>query len=167
MDVESETLPTPPSKPVISAYKFWLTFCVSCVVLQIFVDYINYDNMDMMKQMQVSVLNSRSQRNHLNSTPVLARYKLNMRTGNIKHMRIRKARPKSFYPVDHFDFPCMNEKYRFQKYCYVYGVSMRSDKKNLAALSLIKKDLCGGKRDKFVYLKNHYFHTFVLWISFF
>ena len=35
---------------------------------------------------------------------------------------------------------------------------MKGDKKNLSVLSLVKKDLCGGKQDRFVYFKNQYFH---------
>lgn len=114
--------------------------------------------MDMMKKMQVSVLKNKTQRNTIDGNPILARYKFNLKTLTVRRMRIREARPRTLYPVDHFDFPQINDNFRFRHYCYVYGVSLRSDKQNLACIRLVKKDLCGGHEDKYVDLPNHYFH---------
>ena len=132
------------------------------VLLQIVVDYVNYRNMDLIASMEVSVLKNATKRNRIKGSPRLVRYNINLQKGTVRRRHLRTKdnltkRNAHLYPVNRFDFPVINPKFRFERYCYVYGVAMRSDRHHIADNSLVKKDLCGGRKDRVVHLPDHYF----------
>jgi hypothetical protein len=54
------------------------------------------------------------------------------------------------------DFPIFNEKYRYSKYCYVYGTSQKIDNINFNKYAIVKKDVCDTSGDKSWALDNNY-----------
>ena len=50
------------------------------------------------------------------------------------------------------DFPAINEKFRYRKYCNVYGVYS----KGVERMNLVKKDLCNHMKDLIWSVPNHY-----------
>ena len=95
----------------------------------------------------------------MKGTPYLVRYQLDLERMTVHQRQIISShKPASkMAAANHFDFPQINERFRFHRYCYVYGVAMRSDGKHLGHMSLVKKDLCGGKKDKVVQGRGLYF----------
>ncbi|XP_033739540.1 beta,beta-carotene 15,15'-dioxygenase-like [Pecten maximus] len=54
------------------------------------------------------------------------------------------------------EIPTINEHYRSKSYCFVYGAVYNFDGKDFAHIAIVKKDVCGQKRDKALYIPNHY-----------
>ncbi|XP_069104089.1 carotenoid-cleaving dioxygenase, mitochondrial-like [Argopecten irradians] len=54
------------------------------------------------------------------------------------------------------EVPTINEHYRSKPYCFVYGSVFNFDGEDFAHIALVKKDVCGQKRDKALYIPNHY-----------
>jgi carotenoid cleavage dioxygenase-like enzyme len=118
---------------------------------------VNYKDMGILKGMEISTLKNATLRNQIKGVPHLVRYKLNLKNGSVRRRHLGKKKPRRLYPASHFDFPVINPEFRFQQYCYVYGVASRSDRKNVANTSLVKKDLCTHGKDRVINIPNHYF----------
>jgi len=55
-----------------------------------------------------------------------------------------------------FDMPAINEAYRFKKYCFVYGLSVKADGINYSYTALVRKNVCEPNEDKIWYVENNY-----------
>ena len=73
----------------------------------------------------------------------------------------------SFYECSiagYIDMPTINEKYRFQHYCKVYGIVLKKDNITLSKISIAKKDLCGNiEEDAEWFEEGHYPVELGLW----
>ena len=58
--------------------------------------------------------------------------------------------------MDHFDFPAINENYRYKKYCVFYGQATKSDDVSFSKFKLIKKNICDSRKDMYWERRNHY-----------
>ena len=58
--------------------------------------------------------------------------------------------------VNRLDFPVINEKYRYKKYCVAYGLTIKADAVSYSNFKIVKKNVCDSSRDLFWYKLNHY-----------
>lgn len=118
------------------------------------VDYIVYPDIDFLKNLHLDTLRNSTIRNKINAKSTLVRYKINLKRKVVKRKELKSRTNYSF--ADRMDFPAINEHYKFEPYCYVYGLSLKSDHKNLAHTSIVKKNLCQRGQDTHFHRENHY-----------
>ena len=124
-------------------------------------DVVTYPDISMFSNLEMAKLKNKTIRDKGNTPATLKRYFVNLGT---KQVTVTKFLNNSSAPItpnmntsiaNKLDMPAINEKYRHKKYCYVYGFIMQSDEKHVSAVSLTKKNVCGGK-DLVWFQENHY-----------
>ena len=58
--------------------------------------------------------------------------------------------------INRFDFPAINEKYRYRRYCVAYGFTIKADGVSYANFKIVKKNVCNTTNDMYWYKPNHY-----------
>ncbi|XP_071164181.1 retinoid isomerohydrolase-like [Mytilus edulis] len=104
---------------------------------------------------ELDTLRSPNKRQNAQYTaPVIKRYTINLNATNVT---VTTFSPNSIFPfINNFDFPCINEKYRHRRYCYIYGVATKRDTTLFSSTALVKKDVCGTNQDSAFASDNHY-----------
>lgn len=140
---------------------------VSCVILltlrkifppcrqddgTIVVDIITYPDDHVILEHTLENLLDPKKRNALAVEQVLKRYVIDLKNSSVHIVNIPTLPGKEV--ALRFDLPTFNEKYRFRKYCFVYGVAYKMDRENYTKAALIKKDLCDPSGDKVLYVVN-------------
>lgn len=122
---------------------------------QIVVDVSSYPGPDFVSDLQVEILLNPAKRNSFDPYALLKRYVIDPTLGDIK---LEYFEPSAKVPYSaKIDMPAINEKYRYQKYCYVYGITLKYDNISLSSIAVVKKNLCGEKdKDAAWTLKGHY-----------
>jgi len=78
------------------------------------------------------------------------RFKINMATEKITQSLFPNHLKSKW--INQFDFPVINERYRGEKYCVVYGWTAF----DYSRMALVKKNVCDSSLDKVWYVENHY-----------
>lgn len=125
----------------------------------VYVDVITYPNADLFRSFQLGVLRDAGLRDKIQVNACLKRYVVDIAAGSVKVETFASTPGLEF--VNRLDMPVINEEWRFSRYCFVYGVVMKSDGLRLANTTLVKKDVCrkrGGvdMDDRAWYVRNHY-----------
>ncbi|XP_045188180.2 carotenoid-cleaving dioxygenase, mitochondrial-like [Mercenaria mercenaria] len=120
------------------------------------IDLVTYKNGNAMAIMDLKNLINATTRSMF-KPPLIKRYTLNMQRRTININTFDNLTPNLPYAAT-LDFPTINENYRFEKYCYVYGVVYAVNGSDFLDMALVKKDLCTGKTDKAWYKKGSYFN---------
>jgi beta-carotene 15,15'-monooxygenase/beta,beta-carotene 9',10'-dioxygenase len=87
-------------------------------------------------------------------TNEVTRYKINIETNEVVSStfpNILQGQSTGRF-VNKFDMGVINEAYRGQKYCIIYGWSSF----DYSRMALVKKNVCDAFADKVWYLENHY-----------
>ena len=85
---------------------------------------------------------------------LIKRYTLHLDTLRVVPLEFESQPGLDF--VNRLDFPVINEKYRYEKYCVVYGLTIKADLISLSSIKLVKKNVCNSSEDLFWYEANHY-----------
>ncbi len=117
-------------------------------------DAVAYPDIAFMKALEMDTLANRTARNLIPTDSRVTRFTIDLNEGTIRQSFFETS-PSLKY-IDHLDMPNINEKYRHRKYCYVYGLSLRSDGVNLSNTTIVKKNVCEAGRDAAWYELNHY-----------
>lgn len=120
------------------------------------IDLSTYKNGNAMAIMDLRNLKNATTRS-IFKHPLIKRYTLNMPKKTISISTFDDLTPDVPY-ASKIDFPTINENYRFERYCYVYGVMYSVNGSDFLDMALVKKDLCTGKTDKAWYKKGSYFN---------
>ena len=121
---------------------------------KIVLDISAYSSPDFVKALQMKILTDSVKRNQFDAHALLKRYHIDID---------RQTISMALFPVmtsvplaNTLDMPTINENYRYRKYCYIYGIVLKSDNVNLSHISLVKKDTCTNSGDKSWFVKHHY-----------
>ena len=87
-------------------------------------------------------------------TCLIKRYTLHLDTLTVVPSEFHSKAGLEF--VNRLDFPVINERYRYKKYCVVYGLTIKADLSSSSNLKLVKQDVCNSSRDLFWFKPNHY-----------
>ena len=78
------------------------------------------------------------------------RYKINMATETVTYSNFPNTINSRW--INQFDFPVINERFRGERYCVVYGWTAF----DYSRMALVKKNVCDPSKDKVWYVENHY-----------
>ncbi len=121
---------------------------------KIICDAVTYPNVNFMKSLQLHILNNKTSRNEITIDAQIKRFVIDLPKNRV---RIRDFPSKPIYDfVRTLDMPAINEEYRQRKYCYVYGIVLKSDGLNLSNVTLVKKGICNSNQDLAWDQANHY-----------
>lgn len=121
----------------------------------IVVDVSTYSSPDFVRSLTVDILLDPVARNRFDAHALLKRYSINKNSKaiSVSLFETSTALPYSAY----IDMPVINEYYRFQNYCYVYGIVLKIDNTSLSNISIVKKNVCHQPyKDASWNLKGHY-----------
>ena len=102
----------------------------------------------------LEVLRNESKRDSLVYAPHIKRFTIDLNTRNVIISTFAEN-PKIPF-INNMEIPAINENYRHKKYCYLYGVALKSDKKSFSKTALGKLDVCGNNEDKFWFTEGHF-----------
>lgn len=121
----------------------------------IVLDLVTYDDPNFITSMTLDNFRDPKKRNNISFTAKFKRYYIDMKERNVTPYSFPNAKGQEF--MTRFDFPKINEKYRAKKYCYMYGIAVKTDGKSLTKGAVVKKDVCEKGRDLAYDLDNVYF----------
>ena len=119
--------------------------------LSLVMDFVTYNDSAAITQQTIDLLNdAEARRKFLKSKPEITRYILHLNNGTVS----RKTFPNKpgMDIASNLDFPVINEKFRYRRYCNVYGVHPNG----IEDMILLKKDLCNHEKDLMWSVPNHY-----------
>lgn len=111
-------------------------------------DTTTYQRFTLIHDYQLSTLRNSSVRNKITDLPSLKRYTIDLKSGIVKYKILSNERL-----YGGLEMPVINELYRFKSYCFVYGISFKSDNIQFSNVTLVKTDICGKGRDR-VWISN-------------
>ncbi|ESO86260.1 hypothetical protein LOTGIDRAFT_167306 [Lottia gigantea] len=121
---------------------------------KIIIDVSAYPSPEFVKSLQMEILRDPTQRNAFDAHAQLKRFRINLTKNKINYV---KRDPKTKIPYSmNLDMPTINELYRASRYCFVYGIVLKTDNINLSHISIVKRDMCRRGRDRSLYIKYHY-----------
>ncbi|KAK3108235.1 hypothetical protein FSP39_003754 [Pinctada imbricata] len=121
---------------------------------EITVDVSSYPSPQFVKDLQMKILLDPIERNNFDAHALLKRYHIDIDRKEVTAVSFPVSKTVPF--ANKLDMPTINENYRYQNYCYIYGVVLKSDDTNLSHISLVKKDICNASGDKSWFIKHHY-----------
>ena len=114
-------------------------------------DFVTYDDSSAITQLTIDLLNNTETReNFLSSRPEIMRYIVHLNNGTVTRQTF-PSKPRMDI-VTKLDFPVINEKNRYRRYCNLYGVHSRG----VEGVILVKKNLCNHMKDLMWSVPNHY-----------
>lgn len=120
----------------------------------IIVDICTFANKTTVSMFEMPILSDPKVRNSIKFGYGMIRLVIDLETWTVKGQGFESS-PKVPYS-SRIDFPIFNEKYRYSKYCYVYGTSQKIDNINFNKYAIVKKDVCDPSGDKSWALDNNY-----------
>lgn len=123
---------------------------------QIIIDLCTYKNGDALRIMDLKNLHNSTTRSMFKA-PELKRYTINPRDKTVNVNTFINGNVSVPF-ANKLDFPTINENFRYQKYCYIYGVVYSVNTTDFLDMALVKKDVCTGKTDKYWYKPGNYFN---------
>lgn len=106
----------------------------------IVVDISSYPNPNFVKNLQLKIVKDHVKRNQFKVHARLKRIHIDMTKKNASVNDIDLGPPPSI--SSYLDMPVINEKYRSHRYCYVYGIVLKTDNVTLSKIAIVKKDVC-------------------------
>ena len=127
-------------------------------ITEINLDLCTYQNGDALRMMDIPKLQNSTTRSWF-KRPEIKRYNINIHTGIVEISTFNEQNSKQSIKIaSALDFPTINENYRYEAYCYVYGVVYAANTSDFLDMSLVKKDLCTGEQDKLWHKHGSYFN---------
>ena len=122
---------------------------------KIIVDISSYPSPEFVKNLKIEILRDPVKRNQFDAHALLKRYTIDMEAKTMLMNTFEASKSVPF--AGYIDMPTINEKYRFQHYCKVYGIVLKKDNITLSKISIAKKDLCGNiEEDAEWFEEGHY-----------
>lgn len=118
------------------------------------VDIATYRSPEFMKSFEVATLRDVQRRNQLTKDAMVKRYLIDIMAEKVFPVSFLSSPGLEF--VQELDMPTINENFRFQKYCFVYGIALKSDHLHLSNITVVKKDVCRSNRDQVWDVPYHY-----------
>lgn len=120
---------------------------------RIVMDVSAYPDPSFVDNLRLSVLMDPVARNNFSAHAQLKRYEVDLNANAVK--RVQLPPPSPAY-VNFLDMPTMNEQHRSRRYCYVYGLVLKTDNATLSKVAIVKRDVCGNGGDRVWHVLNHY-----------
>jgi carotenoid cleavage dioxygenase-like enzyme len=120
----------------------------------IVMDVAAFPDASVMPFFEFKILMNKTRRDAFPYKPFLRRYRIDLKGGKMIPFSV-PVNP-SLPHVNTLDLPTLNEHYRSKHYCYVYGITFKSDFKTWGNFSFVKKDMCNASRDLSWSLPGHY-----------
>ncbi len=120
----------------------------------ILADAVTYPDIQFMKGLEMRVLANKTARDLIPANAVVKRFVIDVQRNSIGQ-RTFDATPGHDF-VNRMDMPVINENFRHKKYCFTYGLSLRSDNVHLSNTTLVKKNVCEAGKDQAWYQLNHF-----------
>ena len=112
-------------------------------------DVVTFDDSSVITEVTIDLLNNTDTRRKFEAIkPEVMRYIVHLSNGTVT----RHIFPTKPTVVGGLDFPAINEKFRYRRYCNVYGVHP----KGVERIILVKKDLCNHTKDLMWSVPNHF-----------
>ena len=120
----------------------------------LYVDFVVYPDIHFIKSLVIDVLMDPVKRNDIKLDCSLKRFAIDLQNETVSVTNMSLTPGMDF--VNKMDMPAINEHYLHQKYCYVYGLTLKADDVHTANVSLVKKDVCGTGGDLAWLREDHY-----------
>ncbi|XP_064613737.1 beta,beta-carotene 15,15'-dioxygenase-like [Liolophura sinensis] len=120
----------------------------------IVLDLASPESPGFVKSLEMAALKDVHLRNKIIRRSTIKRYEIDVMAERVFSVRFVSSPGMEF--VQELEMPTINENYRFRKYCYVYGVVLKSDHLHLSNVTVVKKDLCRPNKDRMWYVPYHY-----------
>ena len=122
---------------------------------KIIVDASSYPNPDFVGSLQIEVLMDPVRRNSFDAHALIKRYVIDVESEEIGLLHFEPSISVPFSVK--LDMPVINEDFRYKKYCYIYGLVLKSDEIRLSNISIVKKNICGQpEEDRSWFSEGHY-----------
>ena len=122
---------------------------------QITVDLSSYPSPAFVQNLKIEILRDPIKRNQFDAHALLKRYRIDLETNSMTMQTFESSIDVPF--AAYIDMPTLNEEYRYNRYCKVYGIVLKKDNITLSKISIAKKDLCGNiETDKEWFIEGHY-----------
>ena len=118
------------------------------------VDAPVYTNFDIFRAYSVKTITNLELMDNLNCSVALKRYVIDLTRGAVT-VSTFPSNP-DLPSANKFDFPAINENFRYKPYCFVYGVAYQADAVHYSVMAVVKKDLCGQLRDRVWFTASQY-----------
>ena len=120
--------------------------------LSLVMDFVTYDNPAIVTKATMDLLRNPEARGNFSTIkPEIMRYTVHLNNGTVRRKTF-PTKPRMDI-TNKLDFPAINEKFRYRRYCNVY-VSVHS--RGVERMILVKKDLCNHMKDLIWSVPNHY-----------
>ncbi|XP_060086158.1 beta,beta-carotene 15,15'-dioxygenase-like [Ylistrum balloti] len=123
---------------------------------KIVVDVSAYKSPAFVKNLEIAILRDSKRRNNFDAHAMVKRYVIDIENNHVTVATFETNESNGVLCADKLDLPTINEEYRYQNYCFVYGVVLKWDNTRLSRIAIVKKDLCGQNRDRMWFVPNHY-----------
>ena len=120
---------------------------------RILMDISAYPDPSFVGSLRLSVLRDPKARNDFPAHAQLQRYEVDLNTKTVRRVHLPPPRPAY---INFLDMPTMNERRRSLRYCYVYGLVLKTDNVTLSKVAIVKRDLCGNQEDRSWRVPHHY-----------
>ncbi|PAA65281.1 hypothetical protein BOX15_Mlig008062g1 [Macrostomum lignano] len=120
----------------------------------VIVDATAYPDLGFLQNLTRKNLRDPTLRNQIPVNSLLRRYRVHLATGTVQPLEVPYRQAND--PIRSLEMPVINEAYRFRRYCFVYGVLLKSDSRDLAKVSLVKKSLCNAADDRRWHADRHF-----------
>ncbi|XP_055886553.1 apocarotenoid-15,15'-oxygenase-like [Biomphalaria glabrata] len=122
---------------------------------EIIMDISTYPSPDIINAFQLSVMRDPFARNSFDAQAHLRRFHIDLKTLQVHELQLLPFPVLSL--ASRLDFPIINENFRSKKYCYVYGLVLKSDNVSFGNMAIVKKDMCySGTGDRTWQQPGHY-----------
>ncbi|XP_060081137.1 retinoid isomerohydrolase-like [Ylistrum balloti] len=121
---------------------------------RIAVDVAGHSNPFFSNAFKMSTIHNATARASIEYTTLVRRYIFDLTRNSYSEHKFQDY--DRYHCASKLEVPTINENYRSKSYCFVYGTVFNYDGKDFGHIPLVKKDLCGKKRDKALYIPNHY-----------
>ena len=112
-------------------------------------DCVTYPDPAVVQRCDFDVLrNEQARKDFSKIESEITRYTLHLKNGTVANETFPIQKPEP----NNFDFPIINEQFRYRQYCNVYGLHM----KGVEHGTLMKKNMCDETKDIIWYKPNHF-----------
>ncbi|XP_076439752.1 retinoid isomerohydrolase-like [Babylonia areolata] len=120
---------------------------------RIVMDISAYPDPSFVGSLRLSTLRDPVARNAFPAHAHLQRYHVDLVRGTVTRVHLTPPSPAF---ISYLDMPTLNERFRSRRYCFVYGLVLKTDNETLSHIAIVKRDVCGKGGDRFWLVPHHY-----------
>lgn len=120
---------------------------------RIVLDISAYPDPGFVASLRLNTLRDSARRDAFPAHAQLQRYEVDLATNRVQRIHLTPPTPAF---IDYLDMPGINEKLQSRPYCFVYGLALKIDNVSLSRTAIVKRDMCGGQRDRYWHVESHY-----------